>query len=118
MSDLNFSMSVLKEDEKILASLNCNLKSFIDLNIVDKDGVLLITDDRILFCEYIKSHLSVVHNFEYKLITSFKLIEDEDTSKHINFKYNGDKVKITKLSPEDATKAYDIFSKIKSSDLV
>ena len=87
MENLNFSMSVLKEDEKILASLNCNLKSFIDFTIVDKDGVLLITNDRVLFCEYIGRNLSVVHNFDYKLITSFTVKEDDDKNKYIIFKY-------------------------------
>ena len=52
---MDFAMSVLKEDENILASLKCNLKSFIDFTIVDENGVLLVTDTRVLFCKYIKS---------------------------------------------------------------
>ena len=70
---MDFAMSVLKEDENILASLKCNLKSFIDFTIVDENGVLLVTDTRVLFCKYIGRNLSVVHNFDYKLITSFNL---------------------------------------------
>ena len=34
---MDFAMSVLKEDENILASLKCNLKSFIDFTIVDEE---------------------------------------------------------------------------------
>lgn len=111
MENLNFSMSVLKEDEKILASLNCNLKSFIDFTIVDKDGVLLVTNDRVLFCEYVGRNLSVVHNFDYKLITSFTVKEDDDKNKYIIFKYNGDRVKITNITSGDILEAAEIVIK-------
>ena len=111
MENLNFSMSVLKEDEKILAALNCNLKSFIDFTIVDKDGVLLVTNDRVLFCEYVGRNLSVVHNFDYKLITSFTVKEDDDKNKYIIFKYNGDRVKITNITSGDILKAAEIVIK-------
>lgn len=33
MGNLDFTISVLEEDEDILASLNCNLKSFISIDI-------------------------------------------------------------------------------------
>lgn len=111
MDELNFSMSVLKDDEQILASLNCNLKSFIDFTIVDKDGVLLVTDKRVLFCEYIGSNLSVVHNFDYKLITSLAGKQDDDKNKYIIFKYNGDRVKITNVTSGDIVKAAEIILK-------
>lgn len=111
MENLNFSMSVLKEDEKILASLNCNLKSFIDFTIVDKDGVLLVTNDRVLFCEYVGRNLSVVHNFDYKLITSFTVKEDDDKNKYIIFKYNGDRVKITNITSGDILETAEIVIK-------
>lgn len=111
MENLNFSMSVLKENENILASLNCNLKSFIDFTIVDKDGVLLVTDNRVLFCEYIGKNLSVVHNFDYKLITSLNVKEDDDKNKYIIFKYNGDRVKITNITSGDVLKTAELIYK-------
>lgn len=111
MDDLNFSMSVLKDDEQILASLNCNLKSFIDFTIVDKDGVLLVTDTRVLFCEYVGRNLSVVHNFDYKLITSLTLKEDDVKNKYMNFRYNGDRVKITNITSGDIVKAAEVVLK-------
>ncbi|WP_287141770.1 hypothetical protein, partial [Clostridium sp.] len=37
----------------------------------------------VLFCTYIGRNLSVVHNFDYKLITSFNLKEDDDKNKYI-----------------------------------
>ena len=101
-------MSVIKESENILASLSCNLKSFIDFNIVDKDGVFLITDDRILFCEYVGRDLSIVHNFDCKLITSFD-VKEYDGSKYIIFKYNGDRVKITNITSGDISKVEEII---------
>ena len=87
MGNLDFTISVLEEDEDILASLNCNLKSFIDFTIVDQDGVLLVTNKRVLFCKYKGRDLSVVHDFEYKLITSFNVKEDDYKNKYIIFKY-------------------------------
>ena len=107
---MDFSMSVLKEDENILASLNCNLKSFIDFTIVDENGVLLVTDSRVLFCRYIGQNLSVVHSFDYKLITSFNLKEDDNRNKYIIFKYNGDRVKITHIKSGDILKACEVIS--------
>ena len=107
---MDFTMSVLKEDENILASLKCNLKSFIDFTIVDENGVLLVTDTRVLFCKYIGRNLSVVHNFDYKLITSFNLKEDDDKNKYIIFKYNGDRVKITNIQSGDILKVCEVIS--------
>ena len=106
----SLAMSVLKEDENILASLKCNLKSFIDFTIVDENGVLLVTDTRVLFCKYIGRNLSVVHNFDYKLITSFNLKEDDDKNKYIIFKYNGDRVKITNIQSGDILKVCEVIS--------
>lgn len=111
MGNLDFSMSVLKENEDILASLNCNLKSFIDFTIVDEDGVLLVTNSRVLFCKYIGSNLSVVHNFDYKLITSFELKDDEDKNKYIIFRYNGDRVKVANIKSGNILEVADIISK-------
>ena len=100
---MDFAMSVLKEDENILASLKCNLKSFIDFTIV-------VTDTRVLFCKYIGRNLSVVHNFDYKLITSFNLKENDDKNKYIIFKYNGDRVKITNIQSGDILKVCEVIS--------
>lgn len=106
---MDFSMSVLKENEEILVSLNCNLKSFIDFTIVDENGILLVTSTRVLFCKYVGSNLSVIHNFDYKLITSFNLKEDENKAQYIIFKYNGDRVKITNIKSDDTLKAAQII---------
>lgn len=95
--------------ENILASLNCNLKSFINFTIVDKNGVLLVTDSKILFCEYVGKDLALVHDFEYRLITSFDVKEDYDKKKYIVFKYNGDKVKITNITSGDISKVEEII---------
>ncbi|WP_455542537.1 PH domain-containing protein [Intestinibacter sp.] len=111
MENLNFSMSVIKEDEDILVSLNCNLKSFIDFTIVDEVGVLLVTNSRVLFCKYVGSNLSVIHNFGYKLITSFNIKEDDDKNKYIIFKYNGDRVKITNIKSGDILEVAEIITK-------
>ena len=89
MGNLDFTISVLEEDEDILASLNCNLKSFIDFTIVDQDGVLLVTNKRVLFCKYKGRDLSVVHDFEY----------------------NGDRVKITNITGGDILEVAYIMSK-------
>lgn len=94
--------------ENILASLNCNLKSFINFTIVDKNGVLLVTDSKILFCECVGKDLALVHDFEYRLITSFDVKEDYDKKKYIVFKYNGDKVKITNITSGDISKVEEI----------
>ena len=109
MGNLDFTISVLEEDEDVLASLNCNLKSFIDFTIVDRDGVLLVTNKRVLFCKYKGRDLSVVHDFEYKLITSFN--EDDYKNKYIIFKYNGDRVKITNITGGDILEVAYIMSK-------
>ena len=111
MGNLDFTISVLEEDEDILASLNCNLKSFIDFTIVDQDGVLLVTNKRVLFCKYKGRDLSVVHDFEYKLITSFNVNEDDYKNKYIIFKYNGDRVKITNITGGDILEVAYIMSK-------
>ncbi len=111
MGNLDFTISVLEEDEDILASLNCNLKSFIDFTIVDQDGVLLVTNKRVLFCKYKGRDLSVVHDFEYKLITSFNVKEDDYKNKYIIFKYNGDRVKITNITGGDILEVAYIMSK-------
>ena len=103
MGNLDFTISVLEEDEDVLASLNCNLKSFIDFTIVDQDGVL--------FCKYKGRDLSVVHDFEYKLITSFNVKEDDYKNKYIIFKYNGDRVKITNITGGDILEVAYIMSK-------
>lgn len=108
---MDFSMSVLKEDEQIVASLNCNLKSFIDYTIVDENGVLLVTNERVLFCKYLGKSLSVVHDFDYNLITSFNLKEDDDKYKYIIFKYNGDKVKIKNIKGDEILKVADVILK-------
>ena len=111
MGNLDFTISVLEEDEDKLASLNCNLKSFIDFTIVDQDGVLLVTNERVLFCKYTGRDLSVVHDFEYKLITSFNVKEDDYKNKYIIFKYNGDRVKITNITGGDILEVAYIMSK-------
>ena len=108
---MDFAMSVLKENETILASLKCNLKSFIDFTIVDENGVLLVTNKRVLFCKYKGRDLSVVHDFEYKLITSFNVKEDDYKNKYIIFKYNGDRVKITNITGGDILEVAYIMSK-------
>ena len=100
MGNLDFTISVLEEDEDVLASLNCNLKSFIDFTIVDRDGVL-----------YKGRDLSVVHDFEYKLITSFNVKEDDYKNKYIIFKYNGDRVKITNITGGDILEVAYTMSK-------
>ena len=111
MGNLDFTISVLEEDEDILASLNCNLKSFIDFTIVDQDGVLVVTNKRVLFCKYKGMDLSVVNDFEYKLITSFNVKEDDYKKKYIIFKYNGDRVNITNITGGDILEVAYIMSK-------
>lgn len=85
---------ILKEDETILVSANCTLKSFINFTIVDKSGVLLVCDKRIVFGQIKGEHIYLVQDFDYKLITSFAEKKDDDGNKYMIFKYNGDRVKI------------------------
>ena len=55
--------------------------------------------------------VSVVHDFEYKLITSFNVKEDDYKNKYIIFKYNGDRVKITNITGGDILEVAYIMSK-------
>lgn len=83
----------LKEDEKIIFYGECRLKSITAFDILDKEGMLLASDKRLVFCKIIGDHPHLIDSFDYKYISSCD-IKGDGEDKYLYFKYNGDPVKI------------------------
>ncbi|MEG1409857.1 MAG: PH domain-containing protein [Terrisporobacter sp.] len=87
----------LRKDEKALSTISCRMKAYIQCQIIDTEGIILITDSRLCFCNIIGDHPNLIIEFEYKYINSVKL-KDKN---YICFKYNGDPIKITDMNLEN-----------------
>lgn len=98
----------LKENEKIVAQYDCRLKAISAFEIIDEKGVLLCSDARLLFCKVIGEHPHLLQSYEYKYLTNLSFKED---GKYLYGKYNGNPIKISEITKEEADKILHIINK-------
>ena len=99
----------LKQGEKIIYTFNCHMKSLINFQILNEDGIILASDSRLLFCNMIGDHPNLLVAFDYKYITNTQIKEDNS----IFMKHNGEPIKITNLDKESSQKIIETIEKYK-----
>ncbi|WP_455538739.1 PH domain-containing protein [Terrisporobacter sp.] len=91
----------LNEGERIIFTFECRLKAINTFQILDKEGILIATNSRLLFCKVIGEHPHLLQSYEYKYLTSMEFKEDGN---YLYAKYNGDPLKISSLDKDEIDK--------------
>ena len=105
----------LKEGERIISTFECRLKTINAFQILDKEGILVATNFRLLFCKVIGEHPHLLQSYDYKYLCS---AESKEDGEYLYAKYNGDPLKISQLDKDEIEKILLLINNEKMNNIL